>query len=163
LARYQRSEEDVSAHSLQLERHFRRLGEADPLDDVGVLVAVLLRRQALDLLLLLDVLPKKPLLHFIFICFCKSFFFSTYCHKIFFGKQQNRLRHRVVVIRVTRLGENSPIGRLFHMGSFLKNPKVAQILGLLFPRYKLCIHFDKKLAGPRIRRFFRKLIWSPWW
>jgi hypothetical protein len=35
--------------------------------------------------------------------------------------------------RATRLGEFSPIGRLFTLGSFLKIAQVAHILGLLFP------------------------------
>jgi hypothetical protein len=35
--------------------------------------------------------------------------------------------------RVTRLGEFSPIGWLFTLGSFLKMTEVAQIFGLLFP------------------------------
>jgi hypothetical protein len=34
--------------------------------------------------------------------------------------------------RVTRLGEFSPIGRFYSLGSFLKITEVAQILGLFF-------------------------------
>jgi hypothetical protein len=45
--------------------------------------------------------------------------------------------------RVTRLGEFSPIGRLFASGIFLKITEVVQIFGLLFPRYTFCSIFTK--------------------
>jgi hypothetical protein len=40
---------------------------------------------------------------------------------------------KLAMFRVTRLGEFSPIGWLFTLGSFLKMTKVAQIYGLHFP------------------------------
>jgi hypothetical protein len=49
-------------------------------------------------------------------------------------------------IRVTRWGEFSPSDQLFTFGSVLKIMKiteVAQIFGLLFPRYQLCVNFNK--------------------
>jgi hypothetical protein len=55
--------------------------------------------------------------------------------------------------RVTRLGEFSPIGWLFYFGNFLKITEVAQIFALDFPRYKLCIDFDKKWVGPHFCQF----------
>jgi hypothetical protein len=61
--------------------------------------------------------------------------------------------------RVTRLGEFSPIGRLFSLASLLKITEVAQ---LLFPHNQLRINFDKKLVGQHFGRLsFHKLIWSP--
>jgi hypothetical protein len=44
--------------------------------------------------------------------------------------------------RVTRLGELSPIGRLFTLGSFLKVTGVTQISGNYFPQY--CLNIDKE-------------------
>jgi hypothetical protein len=38
--------------------------------------------------------------------------------------------------RVTRLGEFSPIGRLFTLGSFEKNKEIEQIIGLPFSTVK---------------------------
>jgi hypothetical protein len=46
------------------------------------------------------------------------------------------------------------------LGRFLKITEAAQIVGLLFPRDKLCINFDKKSVGLHFRRFFHKPIWS---
>jgi hypothetical protein len=60
--------------------------------------------------------------------------------------------------RVTRLGEFSPKGRHFTLGGIIKFSEVAQTFGLLFPKFRLCINFDKKWVG----RIFHKLIWSPW-
>jgi hypothetical protein len=60
--------------------------------------------------------------------------------------------------RVTRLGEFSPVGRLFSLGTCLEITEIVQFLGLLFP--KLCINFDKGV-GLHFGQFFRKLIWSP--
>jgi hypothetical protein len=64
--------------------------------------------------------------------------------------------------RVTRLGEFSPIRRLFTLGSFLKKYKRKLIFGLLNTAEKLCINFDKKWVGLHFGRFFRNHIWSPW-
>jgi hypothetical protein len=44
----------------------------------------------------------------------------------------------ILVIRVTKLGEFSPIGRLGTLGSFLKTKEIARIFGLLSPRKKSC-------------------------
>jgi hypothetical protein len=49
------------------------------------------------------------------------------------------------------MGEFSPIGLLFTLGSFVKITDVAQIFGLLFPRLKLWVNFDKKI------------IWATFW
>jgi hypothetical protein len=60
----------------------------------------------------------------------------------------------ISAIRVTRLGEFSPIWRLFTLGSFfLKITEVAQILCFVLERYKLCINSDKEGFGLHFRRF----------
>jgi hypothetical protein len=55
------------------------------------------------------------------------------------------------------------IGRiLFSLGSFLKVTEVAQIFGLPFPQYQLCINFDKNdWLGYTLGGFFHKLTWPP--
>jgi hypothetical protein len=59
--------------------------------------------------------------------------------KIVFGK---------IGARVTRLGEFSPIGRLFSLESYLKITKVGQIFWATFlPQQMFCINFDKKWVG----------------
>jgi hypothetical protein len=63
-------------------------------------------------------------------------------------------RSTVSTGRVTRLGEFSPIGGLFTLGSLCENGKNQD--------YYVCINFDKKRIGPHFGRFFIKLIWSPW-
>jgi hypothetical protein len=45
--------------------------------------------------------------------------------------------------RVTRLGEFSPLGRLFTLGSFLI-AALALIVGNFFPQSKICSNFDQK-------------------
>jgi hypothetical protein len=52
-----------------------------------------------------------------------------------------------LVIRATRLGELSPFGWQFTMGSFSKFAKVFHTFGLLFPWLRLRISFVKKLLG----------------
>jgi hypothetical protein len=55
------------------------------------------------------------------------------------------------------LGEFSPIGRLFTVGSpvFLKIAEVAQIFWAAFLQpYKLLTNFGKKMIGLRFGRFF---------
>jgi hypothetical protein len=48
---------------------------------------------------------------------------------------------------MTRLGEFSPIGRVFPLGSNLKTTEVANvILGNLVTRLRLSINFDKNWA-----------------
>jgi hypothetical protein len=42
---------------------------------------------------------------------------------------------------VTRLGEFSPNGQLFTLGSFPKITQVFQNVGLLFSKYRLCITY----------------------
>jgi hypothetical protein len=62
-------------------------------------------------------------------------------------------------IRVTRLGEFSPIGRLLPWASFAKNTEVGSAnFRLLFPRYPLFINFHKKLVGPHFGQIFHQLI-----
>jgi hypothetical protein len=63
--------------------------------------------------------------------------------------------------RVTRLGEFSPIGRLFTLGSVLKSTEEAQFIWRLFLHQKIRICFDKKWDGLNFGRFFHKHIWSP--
>jgi hypothetical protein len=41
---------------------------------------------------------------------------------------------------VTRLGDFSPLGRLFTLGSFLKRTEVAKLFGLLFKRSLILGH-----------------------
>jgi hypothetical protein len=64
---------------------------------------------------------------------------------------------------VTRLGEFSPIGRRFTLGSVFKIAGVLQIFGLRFStvpdRYVLIL--TKKLVGLHLWRLFHMLIWSP--
>jgi hypothetical protein len=43
--------------------------------------------------------------------------------------------------RVTRLGEFSPLGRLFILGSYFENLKKYRCIGLLLA--SLCLNFDK--------------------
>jgi hypothetical protein len=65
------------------------------------------------------------------------------------------------VDRVTRLGENSPKGRLFTIGSFSNITKVAQIFGLLFSACKSsALILTKTLFGYILGDFY-KLVWSP--
>jgi hypothetical protein len=47
-------------------------------------------------------------------------------------------------VSVARLGEFSPIGRLFTLGNFVKNTEIAQIIGLLFSTVKAVHYFHKK-------------------
>jgi hypothetical protein len=64
--------------------------------------------------------------------------------------------------RVTRLGEFSPIGRLFTLGCSLKINKVAQIIWLLFPWLRFCLGFDTTWVGLcTFRTFFHMLLGSP--
>jgi hypothetical protein len=48
------------------------------------------------------------------------------------------------------------------LDSVLKITEVAQFLGYFFPRYQLCLNFDKKWFGLHFERLFYTLIWSPW-
>jgi hypothetical protein len=66
---------------------------------------------------------------------------------------------KLVTDRATRLGELLPFGRLFTLGSFLKNGNVALILGNWF---QVMYSFGQKWDWLPIGRFFNKLIWSPW-
>jgi hypothetical protein len=59
------------------------------------------------------------------------------------------------------LGEFSSNGRIFTWGSFQVITEIAHNFRLLFPKYRLCINFDKKWVGQHFERFFHKLIWSP--
>jgi hypothetical protein len=43
----------------------------------------------------------------------------------------------LVAVSATRLGEFSPIGQLFTLGSFLNMTKVAKVLGQLFSTLKV--------------------------
>jgi hypothetical protein len=68
----------------------------------------------------------------------------------------------VPVFRVTRLGQFSPLGQLFSVGSFLTITEVAENFVTIFTRIKWCIYFDKNVLGYYIfGRFFTKQIWSP--
>jgi hypothetical protein len=57
-------------------------------------------------------------------------------------------------VLVYRLGEFSPIGRLFTLGWFLKNQKKPKLLGYLFPKQKLCFYFDPKSGWPTLWAIF---------
>jgi hypothetical protein len=66
-----------------------------------------------------------------------------------------KIYHLAALTRVTRLGEFSPIGRLFSLGSIVITIVVAQILGLLF--HNTCyisISFDKKPDWATLWAFF---------
>jgi hypothetical protein len=52
------------------------------------------------------------------------------------------------------LGEFSPIGRLFTLGSFCKISEATQIFGLHFPWYMLSINFDKKMGWAKFGATF---------
>jgi hypothetical protein len=67
--------------------------------------------------------------------------------------EKSSQRHRLI-IRVTRLGEFLPNGRLFALGSFFENHKVAQFFMLLFPKYVLCNNLDKNWFRLHFGRFF---------
>jgi hypothetical protein len=71
--------------------------------------------------------------------------------------------HLKVLGRVTRLGDNSPNGRLFSLGSFLKIYRSSpHFLCYSFPKHTRCINFYKKMVGLHFGRVFQKHIWSPW-
>jgi hypothetical protein len=57
---------------------------------------------------------------------------------------------------VTSLGEISPIGRLFILGTFSKITVEAQMIGLLVSKGKVlyALTLTKKLVGQHFGRFF---------
>jgi hypothetical protein len=57
---------------------------------------------------------------------------------------------------VTRLGEFSPIGRLFYLGQFFETylQEKSKRLGKVYPPHKFCINFDNKFVGLDFGRFF---------
>jgi hypothetical protein len=63
---------------------------------------------------------------------------------------------------VTRLGELSPLGKIFNLEVFAKIIEVANIFAIFFPWKKLCINFYKEQVGPHFGQFFHKLFRSPW-
>jgi hypothetical protein len=50
--------------------------------------------------------------------------------------------------------QGDQIGRLFTLESRFKITEVVHISGLFFPRYQLCINFDKKCLGYLLGRLF---------
>jgi hypothetical protein len=63
---------------------------------------------------------------------------------------------------VTRLGEFSPIGQRFTLGSVLKITEVAKSFVLLFFHSTVYVSIlTKKLVELQFGRLFRKPIWSP--
>jgi hypothetical protein len=66
-----------------------------------------------------------------------------------------------IVCRVTRLGEFSPFGRLFSLGSFLKGPEAAEIFGPRFSAEKDKNELRHKTGLAPCWAFFHKLIRSP--
>jgi hypothetical protein len=62
---------------------------------------------------------------------------------------------------VTRLGEYSPIGRLFSLGSFSKISTEAQIFGLLFLHRKSCLFLLQKTAWATIWTIFSQTHLTP--
>jgi hypothetical protein len=68
---------------------------------------------------------------------------------------------------VTRLGDFSPIGWLFTLGSFFENKKIAKFFGLPFSTVIVCINLDKQSVGLYFGRFYLanssgRLIWTAW-
>jgi hypothetical protein len=64
--------------------------------------------------------------------------------------------------RVTRLGEFSPIRRMFTLASFFTITEVARIFWLLYSTGKVMNYFLQKI-GLKFGHFFHyKPIWSPW-
>jgi hypothetical protein len=63
--------------------------------------------------------------------------------------------------RVTKLGEISPIMRLFSSVSCLKMAKDFHVSELLWYTEKLGINMGKNELGNILGEFFHKLIWSP--
>jgi hypothetical protein len=59
-----------------------------------------------------------------------------------------------VATRVTRLGEFSPIGRLFTLGSVMKITEVAKHFGLLIKTETVMYSFDKKWVGQHFGLLF---------
>jgi hypothetical protein len=59
------------------------------------------------------------------------------CEKI----AQKVAKHIICSTRVTRLGEFSPVGRLFSYYSFLNNREAALVLGVLFSTVKILHSF----------------------
>jgi hypothetical protein len=62
-------------------------------------------------------------------------------------------KNACTLYRVTRLGEFSPIGRLFSWGKFSKITKRAQIFGIHFSKLKVMHYFRQKVFGPYAGRF----------
>jgi hypothetical protein len=69
---------------------------------------------------------------------------------------------RTIGGRVTRLGEFSPIGRLFTFCSFSEITEAARVYKLPFSTDEVkYLSLAKKCVGLHFGRFFQKLIWSP--
>jgi hypothetical protein len=69
------------------------------------------------------------------------------------------------VCRVTRLGQVSPIGRLFTLGSyfFIADVHSPQIWSTFFHGKGEALILTKNVLGYILGEFFQKLNWSPWW
>jgi hypothetical protein len=64
--------------------------------------------------------------------------------------------------RVTRLGEFSPIGRLFTLGSFVENyRRMLKFLATFFLSKRHVLILTKNALGYILGDFFHKPIWSP--
>jgi hypothetical protein len=63
-----------------------------------------------------------------------------------------------LISTATRLGEFSPIGWLFTLGSIFKLHNQATFLGYFSPRLWLRIIYDKRRGGLHFGRFFHKLV-----
>jgi hypothetical protein len=67
-----------------------------------------------------------------------------------------------LAIRVTRLDDFSPIGRLFTLGSFFEKYKSGPNFGAAFFNGRSCVLIlTKKWIGLHFGQFFNKHIWSP--
>jgi hypothetical protein len=80
----------------------------------------------------------------------------------FFPWQELEVKIVVIVafptVRVTKLGEFSPIGPFFTLGSFSENYRNTQKIRLLFSSVLIA---DAECIGLHIVRFFRKFVRSP--
>jgi hypothetical protein len=67
-------------------------------------------------------------------------------------------------LRVTKLGEILPIGRLFTFGQFFENyiPKKPELMGYFFQGINYVLILTQNGLCFIFGIFFHKLIWQPW-
>jgi hypothetical protein len=72
-------------------------------------------------------------------------------------------QRRLVLNRVTRLGEFSPNRRFVSLDRLFQNYTISpNVLATIYHGKIFVINFNKKWVGLHLGRFFHKLIWSPW-